>query len=144
MIRATPYVRGTRFDAVLHGIFEEFARLRGFEVPTFDQAPVPQWIEVRMLSLRLDQMAHPFKDDTAWKVLGLGIRAAVFADGLTGLGRILWTLWFGALATLPRRIMLSLVARWRPQSKRPRFIRRLIATTRGVADRGPIERLKTL
>jgi hypothetical protein len=129
-VKAGTYVRGTCFDAVLHAAFIEAARMNGHAVPPFDRARVPQWVEVRLLSLRLDGASHPFPKDSAAGVWWIGIRAAAGACGLTPSARVLWMLWFTALALMPRAYVARLAARWRPQAHRSWFARRLIALSR--------------
>jgi glycosyltransferase involved in cell wall biosynthesis len=128
--RSAAYVRGTRFDAVLHAAFMEAARGQGHGVPPFDRAAVPQWVEVRFLSLRLERGAHPFAADTIPRVWWIGIRAARDAAGATWLGRVMWMGWFSLLALLPRSLIAFLAANWRAQSRRPKLARRLVMLSR--------------
>jgi glycosyltransferase involved in cell wall biosynthesis len=128
--RSAAYVRGTRFDAMLHGAFREAARRQGHDVPPFDRAAVPQWVEVRLLSLRLERGAHPFAADTIPRVWWIGVRAARDAAGATWLGRVMWMAWFSLLALLPRNLVAFLAGNWRAQSRRSTLARRLVAISR--------------
>jgi len=128
--RSAAYVRVTWFDAVLHAAFMETARRQGHDVPPFDRAAVPQWVEVRFLSMRLERGAHPFAGDTIPRVWWIGVRAARDAAGTTWLGRAMWMTWFSALALLPRSIIVFLATNWRAQSHRPKLARRLVAFSR--------------
>jgi hypothetical protein len=137
-VRSDIYAKGTKFDAVLHNAYVEVAQQRGYCVPEFDKAPVPQWLEVRLLSLRLSRNGHPFSQDHTLRVWWLGVRAAFLAPGIAGLGRVLWVAWFTLIATLPARLILELTGRWRPQAGRSKVAMRLVAFSRSFALAKPL------
>lgn len=123
--RAT-YARTVRFDAVLHAEFAAAASRFGFKVAEYGRQPVPQWIENRLLSLRLCPEQHPIPGDTIPGVLWLGLRSALAAPGITVLGRLSWMLWFIALAALPETMLLQVLRRSRAQSHRSPLARMLV------------------
>ncbi|WP_428374976.1 glycosyltransferase family 2 protein [Lichenicoccus sp.] len=127
------YTRNVRFDCDLHTKFAEVAASRGLQVGSYNDRLVPQWIEVRLLSFRLRREEHPIEDDTAGRLLWLGLRAAARADGLTPSGRLLWALWFLAVATAPKALLLRLVQLGRIQSSRALLARLVVRASRSSA-----------
>lgn len=125
-INLETYSRTVRFDAVLHAEFVNVAAKYGFKVNSYASQPVPQWVENRLLSLRLCPELHPIPDDTVLKVLKLGVRGALVSPDINLLGRISWFLWFIALASLPKRALLHVLRRSRAQSHRSRLASTLI------------------
>jgi glycosyltransferase involved in cell wall biosynthesis len=120
------YSRTVRFDAVLHTEFMALAAKFGFAVPEYEKQPVPQWVETRLLSLRLAPEKHPIQGDTVWSVYRFGLRAALETPDINILGHLAWMAWFTALATLPEPALLHLVRRARAQSKRSMLARVLV------------------
>nr|WP_321983148.1 glycosyltransferase family A protein [uncultured Lichenicoccus sp.] len=127
------YTRNVRFDRDLHNKFAEVAASRGLQVGSYIDRMVPQWIEVRLLSFRLRQKEHPVEDDTVGRLLWLALRAAMRADGLTPNGRLLWVLWFLAIALAPRALLLRLLRLGRIQSSRAPLARLIVRASRSSA-----------
>jgi GT2 family glycosyltransferase len=125
-INRETYARTVRFDAVLHAEFVALAARHGHDVGAYEQQPVPQWVENRMLSLRLAPERHPIAGDTVWHVARLGLRGAMVAPDLNVFGRATWMLWFVALAVLPVPWIVYLARRGRAQSRRSLLARILV------------------
>jgi ADP-heptose:LPS heptosyltransferase len=127
--RAT-FSQTVRFDAVLHAEFVAAAARLGFTVEDYCHLPVPQWIEMRLLSLRLCPERHPITGDNMLAVLKLGLYSAAVAPGINIVGRLSWTSWFIAIAALPEWPLLYLVKRGRAQSRRSKWARALVGMSK--------------
>jgi glycosyltransferase involved in cell wall biosynthesis len=125
-INLDTYSRTVRFDEILHDEFVSAAARFGHVVAGYKVQPVPQWVETRLLSLRLAPSKHPIAGDTVPKLLGLGLRSATVAPGITALGHLTWGAWFVALAVLPVSAVQYLLRRARAQSKRSLVARLLV------------------
>ena len=127
------YTRNVRFDRDLHRKFAEVAASHGLDVGSYSDRLVPQWIEVRLLSFRLRPEEHPLAQDSLRALTVLGVRAAARADGLTLSGRLLWGLWFLAIAALPKSMLLHFLGLGRVQGHRTPLARLLVNLSRRSA-----------
>ena len=120
------FARTVRFDAILHAEFVAAAGRFGFTVDDYVHQPVPQWIEMRLLSLRLCPEQHPIPHDTVANVLRLGVHSALVAPGVTMLGRLSWMGWFIGMALIPEQPLLRLLQRGRAQAHRSQWARSVV------------------
>ncbi len=112
------YARTVRFDAVLHQSFVDRAAAQGNEIGRYEVMPVPAWLEMRLLCLRLARPEHPLPGDTMSLALRQALRASVIAPDLTVFGRALWCAWFLIISILPKSMLTSVVRSGRSQSRR--------------------------
>jgi glycosyltransferase involved in cell wall biosynthesis len=129
-INRDTFPRTVRFDAILHHEFVTVASELGYAVRGYGSQMVPQWIENRMLSLRLCPARHPIEGDTRSRVLQLGLRSAVVAPDFSVVGRLSWAAWFIALAVLPEQALLHFLQGGRAQSGRSNLARALVRWSR--------------
>jgi glycosyltransferase involved in cell wall biosynthesis len=132
-LQSSSYGRMVRFDRDLHEEFVAVASRHNVQVGTYETRFVPQWIEVRLLSLRLCPEQHPIADDHLGPVVWLGLRAAAFSPALAARGRILWLTWFVVLALAPARSLPFLLRSNRTQGQRGLFARVVIRLSRQSA-----------
>lgn len=124
------YARTVRFDAVLHQAFVKRAAAFGHAVGPYERMAVLAWLEMRFLSLRLAKTDHPIAGDTVHGVLRHGLRAVRVAPDTTLAGRVLWSVWFLALATCPKPLLARVVRMGRSQSRRSRLARLAVSWSR--------------
>jgi glycosyltransferase involved in cell wall biosynthesis len=134
-INRDTFQRTVRFDAVLHSEFVTVAARQGYAVGGYASQPVPQWVENRLLSLRLSPDHHPIEGDGRLRVMWLGLRGAAVAPDFSVFGRLSWATWFLALALLPERIVLYFLRRGRSQSRRSQMARALVRWSRPKSGR---------
>jgi len=132
-LQFSSYGRMVRFDRDLHEEFVAVAAQREVQVGPYETRFVPQWIEVRLLSLRLCPEQHPIKNDHLGTILWLGLRAAAFSPALVARARILWLAWFVVLAYAPVRALPFLLRSNRTQGQRGLFARVVIRLSRRSA-----------
>ena len=123
--------RAVRFDALLHDVFVQRAAQAGHTVPPYAATPVPQWVEYRMLSLRLAPLTHPIPGDWRGKVTALGIKGAFVAPDISRAGRVLWAGWFLLLGCAPSSVVSKLFLRGRGQTSRSKLLQSLIRLAKG-------------
>lgn len=87
-------------------------------------------IETRLLSLRLSAGEHPVPTDSARSLAWQGIKSVFAARDLRVVGRLVWILWFLALAGLPAGAVAALARNLRLQSRRAPVANVLISLSR--------------
>jgi hypothetical protein len=135
-IRCEGYVRIVRFDDILHAEFVALAWRLGFSVEVYRHQPVPQWVEKRLLPLRLCPREHPIAGDSIMAALRLGLRGSFVAPDLSVVGRASWAIWFVAIAMLPERHLMYLLRQCRAQDGRNSLARLLVHCSLSRPDRG--------
>lgn len=76
-------------------------------------------ISQRLVSLKLGPNDHPVPEDTSWGLFRLGVMAALRRFDVTWLMRVIYIIWFGALALAPKPIARWLAAQFLlPDSRR--------------------------
>jgi len=121
------------FDKILHGEFEQRARSLGFRVSSYGALRNVQQAEYRLLSKRFAGENAPNTHETRGFLLRLGLESAFKAPNIGIIGRLVWSIWFIALATLPRRQIAHLFVKSRGQVGRSALSRFLVNLSRHSA-----------
>jgi hypothetical protein len=93
------------FDA-----FRQFARQKGFSVPEDWLLANPEVAARRLVALRAGLSDSPFSEDRMWPLFTAALRANLMDSSTSLRGRVLAVIWLAAVATLPRRFCLPLLA----------------------------------
>jgi hypothetical protein len=128
--KAVVYAAATRQQ------LEDVAARLGLDVPRGGIVSVAD-VANRMVSLRLEPERHPLVDDTVWRLLLLGARAARRRFDVSPLMRLMFLTWFASMAMLPRRVVSGLAVRFLFVERRPRLNRVLGALHRAPATTAP-------
>jgi Glycosyl transferase family 2 len=115
-------------DATREQLQDVAARL-GLAVPRRGIISVSD-VANRMVSLRLDAERHPIADDTVFRLVVCGARAAGGRFDVSPVMRLMFLAWFAAAAVVPRRVVSGLAVRFLFVERRPRLNRVLGALHR--------------
>jgi glycosyltransferase involved in cell wall biosynthesis len=126
----TTYATHIGYDLLLRRTFLAKAAELGYAVDERSLPLTKNHLENRLLSLRLAPKQHVVPEDSAMKLVALGIRSAWVAPDVSALGRLLWTAWFLVIGFLPRHAVIYLVKRFRLQNFRTRIAKVLVSKSR--------------
>lgn len=106
-------------DRRTEALLGEWADRLGLGVPERWAERIPNHLQSRLGSLRLDPDRHPYPGDRVWRLALRGIRSSLGFGGFTPRKRLLFAGWFVLAAVLPARpakrvIELGFVRQLRP------------------------------
>jgi len=88
------------------------------------------FLGLRMASIRLDRVHHPFPDDRPHRLASAGVRASLTNPYLSGRDRVIRSVWFVLTGFLPQRAAVAVVRRFVPDTPlrlRPAWLRRRVS-----------------
>jgi len=125
-----------RFDHVLQDEFERRARTLGYRATPYGALRNVQQAEYWLLAKRFAGKDGPNARQSRWALLRVGLESAFRAPNVGTAGRLVWSLWFIALAALTRNQIAHLFVKSRGQIGRSTLSRLLVNLSRrngGVA-----------
>jgi hypothetical protein len=87
---------------------------------------IPNHLQSRLASLRLDPRHHPFPQDRAWRLAARGVRLSLACGGFSRRKRLAFAAWFLLASALPTRLARRLIAMSYLPRARPRALRALL------------------
>lgn len=119
-----------RFDQILQNEFERRAQSLGFRVTPYRALRNLQQAEYRLLSKRFAGRDAPNARESRARLLRVGLESAFHSPNVGMIGRLVWSLWFLALASLSRAQLATLFVKTRGQVGRSPWSRFLVNLSR--------------
>jgi glycosyltransferase involved in cell wall biosynthesis len=124
------YAMHIGYDLLLRQTFLTKAAELGYRIDARHLPFSRNHLENRLLSLRIAPALHQVAEDTAGKLVLMGLRSAWATPDATVLGRVLWSAWFLTIGFMPVSLVSYLVKQFRLQNFRTRTARALVALSR--------------
>jgi glycosyltransferase involved in cell wall biosynthesis len=118
------------FDHILQDEFERRARTLGYRATPYNRLRNVQQAEYRLLSKRFAGKDAPNARESRGSLLRVGLESAFRAPNIGAVGRLVWSIWFIALAALTQRQIAHLFVKSRGQIGRSLLSRFLINLSR--------------
>lgn len=112
-------------DEKLGGVLRQWAESQGDELPGGWPFRIPNHLQSRLGSLRLDPTRHPYPADRRWRLAARGVGATLSYPEFTFRKRLALAAWFVLVGALPRRAAVPLIEMGFIRGARPAFLRRV-------------------